>query len=189
MARGDSLRHGCDSSLADGVNAMTADFKDMAAKAKAAHETRMAEKAQKDRAENEERSRVVDAAVADLTTNVIPIFERAAAIFREHQIETDIAKDFDVKGFVSKKPSVSFMCFGPKRTTDGYQFKTRAAIVESDSAKIIVTVTRDVVHNAVEEKLGSSISAEGESLVTQAVNKVLEAYYMILEKHKSHRTL
>jgi hypothetical protein len=48
---------------------MSADFDDMASKAKAAHEARMAQQDRQDTAQRDDRGRIVDAAVAALTAD------------------------------------------------------------------------------------------------------------------------
>jgi hypothetical protein len=86
-----------------GGSLMSADFDDMASKAKAAHEARMAQQDRQDTAQRDDRGRIVDAAVAALTAEVLSLLEKAAAAFRQNGIETKITSDFEVKGIVSEK--------------------------------------------------------------------------------------
>ena len=72
-------------------NLMSADFDDMASKAKAAHEARMAQQDRQDTAQRDDRGRIVDAAVAALTAEVLPLLEKAVAAFRQNGIETKIS--------------------------------------------------------------------------------------------------
>jgi hypothetical protein len=67
-----------------------------------------------DRTESQraDKGRIVDAAIAALTADVHPFLEKAAAAFRQNGIETKITKDFEVKGIVSKNPTMTFRCIG-----------------------------------------------------------------------------
>jgi NCAIR mutase (PurE)-related protein len=89
---------------------MSVNFDDMASKAKAAHEARIAEQDRQDAAQRDDKGRTVEAAIAALTADVLPLLEKAAAAFRQNGIETKITKDFEVKGIVSKNPTMTFRC-------------------------------------------------------------------------------
>ena len=73
---------------------MSADFDDMASKAKAAHEARIAQQDRQDAAQRDDKERIVEAAIAALSADVLPLLEKAAAAFRQNGIETKITKDF-----------------------------------------------------------------------------------------------
>jgi hypothetical protein len=59
-------------------NLMSVDFDDMASKAKAAHEARIAEQDRQDAAQRDDKGRIVEAAIAALTADVLPLLEKAA---------------------------------------------------------------------------------------------------------------
>ena len=61
---------------------MSVDFDDMASKAKAAHEARIAEQDRQDAAQRDDKGRIVEAAIAALTADVLPLLEKAAEAFR-----------------------------------------------------------------------------------------------------------
>jgi hypothetical protein len=82
--------------------------------AKAAHDAPVAQISRQNEEQRQERSRFVEEAVAALISDVLPIVETAAAAFRKKNINTKITKDFDVKNYIDRKPSVVFRCLGPK---------------------------------------------------------------------------
>jgi hypothetical protein len=165
-------------------NLMSADFDDMASKAKAAHAARMAQQTRQDAAQRDDRGRIVGAAVAALTAEVLPLLEKAALAFRQNGIETKITSDFEVKGVVSKNPTMTFRCIGPKRM-DGWQFEGPAAFFTSDGSAITVGVAKEIYDREPTEQLGSGSPGQSEALITQALQKALDAYFVQLDKYRS----
>ena len=163
---------------------MSADFDDMASKAKAAHEARIAQQDRQDRAQRADKGRIVDAAIATLTTDVFPFLEKAAAAFRQNGIETRITKDFEVKGIASKNPTMTFRCIGPMRS-DGWQFEGPAAFFTSDGSVITVGVARETYDREPTEQLGLCSPGQSEALIAQAVQTALDAYFIQLDKYRS----
>ena len=163
---------------------MSADFDDMASKAKAAHAARMAQQTRQDAAQRDDRGRIVGAAVAALTAEVLPLLEKAALAFRQNGIETKITSDFEVKGVVSKNPTMTFRCIGPKRM-DGWQFEGPAAFFTSDGSAITVGVAKEIYDREPTEQLGSGSPGQSEALITQALQKALDAYFVQLDKYRS----
>ena len=164
---------------------MSADFDDMASKAKAAHEARIAKQDRQDAAQRDDKGRIVEAAIAALTADVLPLLEKAAAAFRQNGIETKITKDFEVKGIVSKKnATMIFRCIGPMRA-DGWQFEGPAAFFTSNGSVITVGVAKETYDREPTEQLGSGSPGRSEALITQAVQKILDAYFVQLDKYRS----
>jgi len=112
---------------------MSADFDDMASKAKAVHEARMAQQDRQDTAQRDDRGRIVGAAVAALTAEVLPLLEKAAA----------------------------------------------------DGSVITVGVAKEIYDREPTEQLGSGLPGQSEALITQAVQKALDAYFAQLDKYRS----
>jgi hypothetical protein len=161
---------------------MSADFDDMASKAKAAHEARIARRDRQDAAQRDDKARIVEAAIAALTADVLPLLERAAAAFRQNGIETKITKDFEVKGIVSKNPTMTFRCIGPMRA-EGWQFEGPAAFFTSNGS--VIGVAKETYDREPTEQLGSGSPGRSEALITQAVQKTLDAYFVQLDKYRS----
>jgi hypothetical protein len=150
--------------------------------AKAAHDAPITQTAQQNEERQQERSRYVDNAVAALTSEVLPILEKAAAAFRKKDIDTKITKDFDVKTHTEKDPSVVFKCLGPRRV-DGSRFDGPAVFFSSDGAVIKVEVAKDRYDHGPKEKLGSVARGQSEALVTRGAGRALSAYFDELENH------
>ena len=163
---------------------MSVDFDDMASKAKAAHEAQIAQQDRKDAAQRDEKERIVDLAIAVLTADVLPLLEKAATAFRQNGIETKITKDFEVKGIVGKIPSMTFRCIGPTRA-DGWQFEGPAAFFTSNGSVITVGVAKETYDREPREQLGSGSPGQSEALITQAVKRALDAYFVQLDKYRS----
>jgi len=163
---------------------MSVDFDDMASKAKAAHEAQIAQQDRQDTAQRDEKGRIVNAAIAVLAADVLPLLEKAAAAFRQNGIETKITKDFEVKGIAGKAPSMTFRCIGPLRA-DGWQFEGPAAFFTSNGSVITVGVAKETYDREPREQLGSGSPGQSEALITQAVRSALDAYFVQLNKYRS----
>jgi hypothetical protein len=163
---------------------MGADFDDMASKARAGHEARIAQQNRQDSAQRDDKERIVHAAKTALTADVLPLLEKAAAAVRKNGIETKITKDFEVNGIVSKHPTMTFRCVGPNRT-DGWQFEGPAAFFTSDGSVIKVGVSKEHYDREPREHVGSAPPGQSEALVTQAVQKALDAYFVQLNKYRA----
>jgi hypothetical protein len=151
--------------------------------AKAAHNAPVAQPAQQNEEQRQERSRYVDNAVAALTSDVLPILEKAASAFRKKDIDTKITKDFDVKNHIEKEPSVAFKCLGPRRA-DGSRFDGPAVFFSSDGAVIKVEVAKDRYDHGPKEKLGSVARGQSEALVTRGAGRALSTFFDELENHR-----
>src|SRR5262245_64279641 len=163
---------------------MSVDFDDMASKAKAAHEAQIAQQDRKDAAQRDEKERIVDLAISLLKADFLPLLEKAAAAFHQNGIETKITKDFEVKGIVGKNPSMTFRCIGPMRA-DGWQFEGPAAFFTSNGSVITVGVAKETYDREPTEQLGSGSPGQSEALITQAVKRALDAYFVQLDKYRS----
>jgi hypothetical protein len=79
---------------------------------------------------------------------------------------------------------MTFRCIGPKRT-DGWQFEGPAAFFTSDGSVITVGVAKEIYDRDPTEQLGSGLPGQSEALITQAVQKALDAYFVQLDKYRS----
>ena len=89
---------------------MAIDFRDLAAKAKADHEARVKAEDEQHAAERGAYARKGAKATSLLEVEILPLLERAKADLAATSVGSAIDKDFDLAGFVSKLPSVSFWC-------------------------------------------------------------------------------
>lgn len=156
---------------------MSADFEKMASEAKLAHELRMALKSQQQADRKQERLRLLDDAVAALTSDVIPLLEQAIVAFSRHGISAKMTRDFAIKECMEKDPSITFKCLG---RVDGAQFEGPAACFSSDGAVITVGVAKKENCGAA-EKLGSAPRGESEDLVTHGIQRTLNGLFAEME--------
>jgi hypothetical protein len=105
---------------------MATDFRDLAAKAKADHDARVKAEQARDAEARDAYNRTSAKAVSLLEEQILPLLAQAKADLAATSVQSEIDKDFDLAGFVSKKPTISFWCKGPRRD-DGYQFKDRGS--------------------------------------------------------------
>jgi hypothetical protein len=84
---------------------MSANFEKMASEAKLAHELGMALKSQQQADRKQARLRLLDDAVAALTSDVIPLLEQAIVAFSRHGISAKMTRDFAIKECMEKNPS------------------------------------------------------------------------------------
>ena len=78
----------------------------------------------------------------------------------------------------------TFRCIGPMRS-DGWQFEGPATFFTSDGSVITVGVAKETYDRGPTEQLGSSSHGQSEALITQAVQKSLDAYFVQLDKYRS----
>jgi hypothetical protein len=158
-------------------------FREMAQKAKAAHEARRAEAGKQSAAKQAARSNVVDQAIRQLEGQVLPLLGAAKAEFAEQDIDSEITKDFGVKNFPNQNPRVVFRCLGPRR-----QFKARSAWFESNGQTIFIGVTADQDQARPSNWTEASPGGDCAGLVTQAVEQALASYFVELQKHQERGT-
>jgi hypothetical protein len=156
---------------------MSADFEKMASEAKLAHELRMAFKSQQQANRKQARLRLLDDAVAALTSDVIPLLEQAIVAFSRHGISAKMTRDFAIKECMEKDPSITFKCLG---RVDGAQFEGPAACFSSDGAVTTVGVAKKENCGAA-EKLGSAPRGESEDLVAHGIQRTLNGLFAEME--------
>lgn len=162
---------------------MPVDFKDIVAKGRTAHEQRIAGEEARRAAERDARSMAVDAAVAALEEDVLPLLERARADFAEEGIETKIEREFDVKRrAASVNPCVSFRCLGPRRASDGYQPSAPAIFLSSDGKVIYASAENVAFDNRPHEELGTARRGESAALVARAVERAVDVYFKEMDQ-------
>ena len=156
---------------------MSADFEKMASEAKLAHELRVALKSQQQADRKQKRLRLLDDAVAALTSDVIPLLEQAIVAFSRQGISAKITRDFAIKECMEKDPSITFKCLG---RVHGAQFEGSAACFSSDGAVITAGVAKnDGCGEA--EKLGSAPRGESEDLVAHGIQRTLDGLFAEME--------
>jgi hypothetical protein len=156
---------------------MTADFEKMASEAKLAHQLRMARRSQQESDRKQERLRLLDDAVAAVTSDVIPLLEQAVVAFSRHGISAKITRDFAIKECMQKDPSITFKCLG---RVDGAQLEGPAACFSSDGAVITVGLAKKDGCGAA-EKLGSAPRGQNEALVAQGIQRALDGLFAEME--------
>jgi hypothetical protein len=166
---------------------MAIDFRDLAAKAKADHEARVKAEQERDAAAQRSYARTSARAISLLEAQILPLLDQAKAALAATSVETATDKDFDLVGFVSKKPSVSFWCKGPRRA-DGYQFKTEAVVFTSDGEAVTIKPAKILGQKQTPDRTIRDLAELGPA-VRQAIEAVLAHYYNELEDHRRQGTL
>jgi hypothetical protein len=69
--------------------------------------------------------------------------------------------------------------------SDGWQFEGPAAFFTSDGSVITVGVAKETYDREPTEHVGSGSPGQSEALITQAVQKALDAYFVQLDKYRS----
>jgi len=162
---------------------MPTDFRDMAARAKAAHEAKQAGARSTQNEARDARAKYVDAATAILADVVMPLLERAKIDFAAENIDAKIETDFDVKNRSNKDPSVSFQFCGPRRQSDSFQFKCITAFFSSDGKKITASVAKNPLDARPGVSLGEAEPRQAETMISNAIERCLGSYYDVLQKH------
>lgn len=164
---------------------MAGDFEKMAAQARAAHAARVAAQDAKSSAEREAKSKWVDAASAFLDSLVLPTLERAKTELNKSGISSQIEKQYDVKMYTAPiKPKLVFKCLGPPRTSDGWRFVVPPIFFSSDGETIEAGIAENSLDREPKKSIGKAHATDIEALISRAVEKEIEAYYVELEKHR-----
>lgn len=159
------------------------DFGKLAADAKAAHDAKAADEARARDARSLARKRIVDAGIAVLEGVVTPILDRAASEFRQQRIEAVIERDYDVLNFMAEvPPTISFRLLGPKRPSDGYQYKTLLVAFGSLGAKIDIFATQDSTSRRPSRPHQIVDIAEAEDAIGKAVELTLVDYFKTMNE-------
>lgn len=154
------------------------DFRGVAAKARAAHEAAEAEKSAKRDAERQAREAFIAKAVAALNADVLVLLNQAQADFASEQIEAIVEPNFDVRSMHhSVLPSVSFQCLGPKRPSDGWQFKSIPVFFSSDGEFIYAGAGEHSLSTRAEANIGKAPVGQPAELVASSVQRAVESYY------------
>jgi hypothetical protein len=164
---------------------MSADFEKMASEAKLAHDLRVVLRSQQQAEQRQERSRLVNDAVAAITSDVIPLLEQAIVAFSRHGISTKIMRYFDVKDCMGKDPSIAFRCLG---RVDGAQFEGPVAFFSSDGAVIRLAVAKVKNGHAPLESLGSEPRGQSEGLVARGIQTALNGLFVEMEQEPETET-
>jgi hypothetical protein len=120
----------------------------------------------------------VEAAIAALKRDVVPLLTQAMTAFAEDGIKAGISEHFDVQNRAARvMPRVSFRCLGPKRVADGYQFEAAAVFFASDGNTIFAGAGESSIDREAKHPIGLAPVGTCESLVTKAIEIALNAYF------------
>jgi hypothetical protein len=72
-----------------------------------------------------------------------------------------------------------------RKRTDGKQFEGPAVFFTSDGSVITVGVAKKIYDREPMEQLGSGSPGQSETLITRALQKALDAYFVQLDKYRS----
>ena len=160
------------------------DFREMAQKAKKAADQREADEEKESEEESAARSNDVDAAVTALLSYVAPLLAQAKQEFTKTGVETRIVNNFEVKGFVSKHPSIAFQCISPPRVSE-WRYEGATAVFSSSDGKMIEVYIENRPGERPRREIFDPVNAaDVEPLVGKAVEKVLEKYYEGMKDYK-----
>jgi hypothetical protein len=155
------------------------DFKDLAERAKANHEARVAERTRKTAEERELRKQRAEAAINQLSTEVIPALEKARAQFGHSGVHSHIQNDFDVLNYIGKLPSVLFQFVRSEGETGD---RGLPVFFESDGETIEAGIGEHCFSHHSERSLGKAPPMNLDLLITNAVKEAIESYYKELER-------
>lgn len=156
------------------------DFRDMASKARAAHEKLVDEKQQKSEAERKQRSDFVETAIERLESHVMPLLKKAESDFKLEDIDTRISQEYDVKSRAAVVfPSIKFQCLSPKRKSDGFQTASPGVVFISDGKKLTVHGEKGD-YGTTKTDLGTAPIEESNEVVRKALDHALSAHFQQL---------
>jgi hypothetical protein len=165
------------------------DFGKMADDAKAKQDALAADDAGAATQQRAARAAAVDKAVRALADRVAPLMEKARQDFATRSVETKVVSDFDVKNFVSRKPSLKFSCLSPPRKSDQYRMESTIAVFTSDVESIFVHFEQgnSLSGSVVDKKeLRQAPIEASEEMVTAAVGEVVAHYYEMIRTQGHH---
>lgn len=164
---------------------MAPDFRDMASKTKAAHEQLKAEADERRKDRESADAGFVQAAIAALNRDVVPLLTQAKEAFEEDGIRATISEHFDVHNRPTRVlPCVSFRCQGPKRASDGYQYEAAAVFFSSDGNSVFAGSGTSSIDREAKHPIGQAPVGGCETLITKAIETALNAYFNERERWK-----
>ena len=163
---------------------MSNSFREMALKAKAAYDEKVATERRKKEADADAKAKGILAQVEVLKTEVLPLLEDAKLALAETGVGVKITEEYLDEASSNQHPRLLLKCLGPKRPSDGWQVQAPglAFTVEGDqvwaAAAETATASRYIV------RLGSSRVGEAQTIVSSAIQHALDAYYAELSRHQ-----
>lgn len=160
-------------------------FKKIAQQAKDKYESEVTSAAELSQLRTTTRKDMVDAGIAMLNADVRPLLEEATADLLMTGIELQISEKFDVYNYASDEvlPTLNARCLGPKRQSDGYQFKAEMVFFASNGKTIKVSRASNEYSDTPKVELGAALSEQIGPLAEQAISIAVESYYATLKEH------
>lgn len=156
---------------------MAIDFNEIAAKAKAANDARIAADEQKRKDEAAERSRITDAGIEFLEENVLPLLEEAKDAFRRQTgADAKIDKQYDTRR-PDEWPSLSFKCIVHVRKSDGHILESLPVFFSSDGINTRVEKGKFTYSDRPEEAIGTASGEKLQVLIEKAVEIAFTSYF------------
>ena len=163
---------------------MSNHFREMALKAKAVFDEKVATERRKKEADADAKAKGILAQVKVLRDEILPLLKDAKVALAETDVDVKITEEYRDEASSNQPPRILFQCVGLKRPSDGWQVQATglAFTVEGDqvwaAAAESATASRYIV------RLGSSRIGEGRTIVSKAVQHAVDAYYAELSRHQ-----
>lgn len=159
-----------------------AGFGDIARQKREEFEDQQRQAAKKSADDQAAKEATVNARIQVLESEVRPIIESARSQLANEGIEVTSIDQFDVLGYsVPRRPSIKLIALTPPRKSDGYQAESAPVFIEADEVAIFVGYAERSYDKVPKGSLGSAPIGSHQELLTRAVTKLLDNYFLQLK--------
>ena len=163
---------------------MSDHFREMALKAKAAYDEKVATERRKKEADADAKAKGILAKVEVLKDEVLPLLNEAKVALEETGVGVKIAEEYLDEASSNQPPRILFQCLGLKRPSDGSQIPTSGLAFTVEGDQVWAAAAESATASRYSVRLGSSRVGEGRTIVSKAVQHAVDAYYAELSRHQ-----
>jgi hypothetical protein len=163
---------------------MSNHFREMALKAKAAYDEKVATKRRKKEADADAKAKGILAQVEVLRDEVLPLLNEAKVALEETGVGVKIAEEYLDEASSNHPPRILFQCLGLKRPSDRSQIQTSGLAFTVEGDQVWAAAAESATASRYSVRLGSSRVGEGRTIVSKAVQHAVNAYYAELSRHQ-----
>ncbi len=162
---------------------MAINFDDIASRGLKAGEEKKEAEERKYRAEQEEKNKIIAAAINALETHITPQLEKAKDAFARRGVASRITKQFDVLNrVVIVWPSIMFQCLAPPRPSDGYVSEAIPVFFEANDRGIRIGAGEHSFDNKMKTELGTVGLESVEPMLEKVLTLAIEKYSEMMDR-------
>jgi Flp pilus assembly CpaE family ATPase len=164
------------------MEAHLVDFRKIASTARSNHELETNKAIEAARVREQRLKEEVDEAASMLKQFVQPLLTKAVEDLAAEGILLEIAENFHPRGYPHEVPSISAVCRGPARKSDGHRFNADTILFEARGQQIEVKNAGSILRSRHKTAIGSGDKVNVAGLVEKAVTIAVASYFKELDE-------